>query len=105
MVMIFKNKKALDYLLTNGEVFTFRSHKRKKTGIDWINDGYRHPKIKDVVILSFGYIHPTDLGKYVLMSGFETLNEWQYAILELNGGKMKHGFLYRVTIIDYKSRS
>ena len=99
MVMIFKSDKARNFLLENGAVFTYRVHRRKKVGNDWITDEYRKPKIADAFIKEEGQFTPYGLWIFVEFSGFSSLKEWVEEIKKLNKGKIPaKGWLYKVIL-------
>ena len=99
MVIIFQSKKARAHLLQKCVVFTFRAHRRKKLGKDWMTDRRGGFKITDVSIEEEGCFNPLDLGPYVDFSGFTTLEEWLKEIRRLNKGKLpRKGWLYRVSL-------
>jgi len=89
MVMLFKSRKALDFLLKHGEVVTFRLHERK-TGKDWITDRRGGKKIADVEVVLLEKVRKpsyraTYFQKYVHKSGFDNVKEWWDEIVKLNG--------------------
>ena len=102
--MSFSSEKARNYLLEHGEVYTFRTKRRKKIGDDWINVGRGKPKIADVFIDEVGLCNPypfpvtyEKLSIYVAKSGFDNVNEWLLEMLELNG-KIEIGWIYKVML-------
>ena len=98
MVMIFQSKKALEFLLKNGFVYTLRL-KRKRTGRDWITDRRGGKKIADVNIEFVSVIRANninDLEKYVPYSGFKSLDEWLIEAFKLNGSLPL--YLYKVKL-------
>ena len=106
MVLIFKSKKALDFLLKHGEVITFRLHERK-AGKDWITDRRGGKKIADVeVVLLEETKTPHDFNKfqqYVDKSGFDSIEEWLSEIIKLNPAcKLRDaetGYFYLVKLL------
>jgi len=106
MVMSFENQIVLNYLLQEGIVYTFRIHKRKRYGSDWITDKRGGSKIADANIFFVKDVRSSeDLEPYVHHSGFRDLSEWTTAIEELTGlrlefekkGEIK-GYLFRVSL-------
>ena len=104
MVMIFRCRKVLNFLLKRGEVVIFRLHKRKE-GKDWITHKRGGKKIAEVEIVLLEEIenpswHATKFQKYVDKSGFDSVKEWWDAIIELNGFSRfmnaKRGYFYLV---------
>ena len=88
-MMLFKSKKALEFLLKQGEVVTFRLHKRRE-GKDWVTNKRGGKKIVEVEIVLLEEIEnpswrATKFQKYVDKSGFNSLKEWWDAIIEVNG--------------------
>jgi len=100
MVMSFQNQQVLNFLLSNGFVYTFRKKQKAHVGKDWINAGRGLPKIADVSVYFVRKIRKAEeLIPYVEHSGFGHLWDWLSAIKELNPNMEKvEGFLYRVTI-------
>jgi len=87
MVTICKSKKALEFLLTNGFVYTLRKNK-KKVGKDWITDKRGGKKIENVYIDFIKEIteeNINELEKYVRYSGFSSVKEWLEEAKRLNG--------------------
>lgn len=87
MVIIFKNKKARDFLLRKGFVYTLRP-KRKRVGRDWLTDKRGGKKIAEVKIEFIKMItkdNIEDLKEYAPYSGFESLDEWLKEAYKLNG--------------------
>ena len=105
MVMLFQSKKAREHLLQFGEVYTFRTHKRKKTGKDWITDKRGHPKICDVTITLVREVKvgTIDLVSYAEKSGFEHAWDWTCEIFKLNPElKAIRGYVYHVEVVKPK---
>ena len=104
MVMSFSNQTALNYLLSNKFVYTFRKHKRKRVGKNWINAGRTLPKIADVNIRFIREVtNEMDLFAYAKDSGFNTLIRWIFAIesfllLKHRMVKPVEGYLYKVEL-------
>lgn len=97
--MIFQSEKARDFLLANGIVYTFRVHRRKHTGKDWMTDKRGGRKIADIFIEEIGELRPTRLVQYVKHSGFHSYAEWITEIVKLNKGvRPNRGWLYKVTL-------
>jgi len=96
--IIFSDQTARTQLLREGEVVTFRKSSRT-TGDTWWRESRLGPKQGDVVVEEIGKIDPRDrltLDEYRDLSGFQTVDEWQRAIRELNGVLPSEGYLYRV---------
>ena len=98
----FSVAKARNQLLTKGVVYSFRTHKRKRLGNDWVNSGRGKPKLADVFIhlvgevdLSLSYLA---LNEYVVKSGFESATEWFEEILGLNPKGGLKGWIYKVEL-------
>jgi hypothetical protein len=99
MVMIFGSKKAREYLLKNGVVYSFRSKQRKDTGKNWITDKRGGKKLNNVEIEEVGSMSMYLLGDYVYASGFQTLIEWIEEIKKVNKRIVDpFGWLYKVTL-------
>ena len=115
--MYFKSKKALEYLLRNGFVYTLRESRRKKLGNDWIKESRKGNKIADVYIEEIGLIRfetisekvsmksrvveYTDLSQiepYVQHSGFSSAEEWIEEYWKLAGWRTPFAWLYKVTL-------
>ena len=105
LVMIFQVEKARRYLLTHGEVYTFRTHKRKKTGRDWITDKRGGKKICDVTITLVREVKAgtIDLVPFAEKSGFSHAWDWTHEIFKLNP-KLKaiRGYIYHVEMVKPK---
>jgi len=100
MVMIFQSEKARSFLLENGFVYTFRVHRRKHTGKDWMTGKRGGRKIADVFIQEVGCFRPTWLMPYTEYSGFDSYEEWQTEIVKLNKGVYPcKGWLYKVSLV------
>ena len=105
MVMLFQSPKALNFLLEEGEVYTFRAHERKsRRKNDWITDKRGGHKISDVTIEFVTVINKlTALSSYVTRSGFRSLTDWFNEIKRLNPNdfvpqiNIISGYLYHVT--------
>jgi len=92
-----------EYLLSEGEVYTFRLHRRLCTGKTWMNDRRGQPKIADVDVKEIGEFRVWDLRPFADKSSFKTLAAWWMAIQSLNGSRVKvtmntRGWLYKVTL-------
>lgn len=90
-------------MLEKGEVFTFRTKKRKRVGNDWMNDGRGKRKIADVFIeeierIEMGFPFALRLDLYVDKSGFRDVHEWLNEIRELNGDIPCDGWIYKVRL-------
>jgi len=103
MVMIFRSKKALDYLLQTGSVVTFRTKKRYYPNKEWVTDRRGGKKIADVAIYYITEVEISDrkrLEAYVYRTGFDSVDEWIAEIRKLHGD-VKYGHLYLVKIMEY----
>ena len=106
MVITFTHPIARNYLLKHGEVYTFRVHKRKRTGNNWAAKGRGKPKLVDVHITLVKIVERLpELEPYVRQSGFASFEDWINAIDVLNPRFAKSnsadepwGFLYHVKI-------
>jgi len=118
MVMIFKSKKALNFLLTHGEVYTLRP-KRRKEGRDWITDRRGGKKIANVEVElvafidleknyaeTYRYINTIFncakdlLGNYVEKSGFQSVGEWLSEGRRIYKGSLPNQpYLYHVRLV------
>lgn len=92
MVIIFDNKKARQFLIDHGYIYTLRLVKRKRVGKDWCNY-FRTDKKRHNVFIEFqGYVdHDGFLSFYRRESGFSSVEEWKKAA---KGSR----FLYLVSI-------
>ena len=98
MVIIFQSRKALNFLLENGFVYTFRARQRK-TGRDWVTDRRGGWKLANVYIQLIGSMGVESLETFEECSGFNSVKEWIDEIKRLNKGKLPHvGFLYLVEL-------
>lgn len=96
--ILFADETARAQLVENGEAVTFRASQRT-TGDTWWREtrtGTKEGDVRVEEIESADPSDPDDLRDYRPLSGFESVEEWQDAIRELNG-KMSDGYLYRVT--------
>ena len=111
-VIYFKSKKALDYLLKNGEVYTIRPRKRSE-GLAYVKTSKKGRKLAEVEVKYVGEVvltAPDDewyvadgayakgkLEEFVDKSGFNSVEEWLEEVRKLNGGKLPDRmFLYHV---------
>jgi len=111
----FKSKKALDYLLKNGEVYTIRLKKRSE-GLAYVKTSKKGRKLAEVEVKYVGEVvltEPDDewyvadgayakgkLEEFVDKSGFDSVEEWLEEVRKLNGGKLPDRmFLYHCKII------
>lgn len=95
--IVFSDEIARDQLETEGEVVTFRVSKRT-TGDTWWRTSRTGPKEGDCIVEHIRPVDPADddaLQPYRELSGFPSIQAWQDAIRELNGG-LEAGHLYRV---------
>jgi len=106
----FKNRKALNYLLKHGFVYTLRRINRK-TGVVTLKDGnYRDLGL--VMVEYIGLVRKVN-GKYIVFrldgetellenyvagSGFNSVDEWLKAFESLTG-KTEPKRLYKVTLL------
>ena len=114
-VIYFKSKKALDYLLKNGEVYTIRPRKRSE-GLAYVKTSKKGRKLAEVEVKYVGEVvltAPDDewyvadgayakgkLEEFVDKSGFNSVEEWLEEVRKLNGGKLPDRmFLYHVVKI------
>lgn len=96
--ILFADETARAQLVEDGEAVTFRASERT-TGDTWWRETRTGTKQGDVRVEKIGPADPSDpddLHEHRPLSGFETVEEWQAAIQELNG-ELSEGFLYRVT--------
>ena len=96
--IIFSNETAREQLVEAGEVVTFRASERT-VGRTWWRASRTGPKQGNVVVDKLRAVDPRDpfeLRASVHLSGFESVEAWQDAISELNGGELPSaGILYR----------
>lgn len=100
--IIFSDGTAREQLLSDGEVVTFRKSSRT-TGDTWWRESRLGPKQGDVMVEEIGEANPwrtEELAPYRELSGFESVEDWQQAIRNLNGSLPRNGFLYRVTLSE-----
>jgi len=107
VVWIFSVKKAREFLLENGYVYTVRGH-LKKQGKGWFTDKRGGKKIGDCWALLVKTIYdPTFekyklrgiLANYVMHSGFDSVEEWIEEIKRVNHGKIPDTvYLYYVAL-------
>lgn len=98
--IIFSDETARKQLVEHGEVVTFRKTERT-TGETWWRESRCGTKEGDVLVEEIGAVNPTNLGDlkpHRQLSGFQSAQEWQQAIQELNGELPNHGRLYRVEV-------
>ena len=108
MVIIFQSEKPRRFLLENGIVFTFRLHRRKSVGRDWMTDRRGGRKIADVYVEEVGLFNSLKLDPYVPYSGFASVEEWNEEIKRIlkwdklppNGWR---GWLYEVSLKGCRS--
>lgn len=96
--IIFGDETARGQLVEHGDVVTFRMSERT-TGDTWWRTSRTGPKEGDVHVAEIGPADPSesdDLEPYADVSGFESIDAWQQAIADLNGG-LEDGYLYRAT--------
>ncbi len=97
--MIFASEKAREFLLKNGDVYSFRV-KRHNVGRDWVTDRRGGKKIADIYIVEVGQTKPSLLQDFVSRSGFSSLPEWIQEIKKLNKEHKEdvEGWLYHVNV-------
>ena len=102
--MLFLNHPQVrTYFLKNGHVYTLRSSRRKREGLQVIVHGtrFKHLRVGRGVVRLVKVIklRPTALGPYVRRSGFKASMDWIAAYRSLNGGKAPvMAFLYQVKV-------
>ena len=100
--IIFSDETARSQLRDHGEVVTFRKSART-TGKTWWRETRLGTKEGNVTVEEVGVVNPaeaSELEPYQSLSGFESIHEWQQAIVSLNGSLPKRGRLYRVETRD-----
>ena len=106
MAISFLNEGVLKYFMKEGEVYTFRLHRRLQTGKTWMNDRRGGPKIADVDVREVGEYRVWDLRPFLDNSSFRTLASWFMAIRELQGSRIvsmnTRGWLYKVKLVNLK---
>jgi len=106
--IIFGNETACQQLTEVGEVVTFRTSERT-VGKTWWRMSRTGSKQGDVVVDKLRAVDPRDpfeLRPSVHLSGFESVEAWQDAISELNGGELPPvGILYRARTTDDQEAS
>ncbi len=102
MVISFSVKEARDQLINEGEVYTFRWKKRRKTGNDWAQVKRNTKKIADVFIDEPRLMESIyDLDPYVSKSGFKSRKAWLDVIMKMNKRANDWmGYLYKVNLRD-----
>lgn len=107
--IIFSSKKALSFLIDNGEVYTLR--KRRRAGKAWLTARRGGRKIADVTVEEVGKVVFRENEPYVLTekgevhlsrftpkSGFRSTDEWLRELRRLHGKTPEDLFLYRVVL-------
>jgi hypothetical protein len=96
------NEHARDQLLLKGEVVTFRQHKRKRNGRDWVTDKRGGNKICDIYVTYLCEVKKIeDLTPYVSLSGFNNLWDWVSGIRKFSKGSPEETiFKLVITIQD-----
>ena len=114
-VMYFKSKKALNFLLENGHIYTIRWAKIK-ADVVWITSKRGGKKIADAVVAYIGEVvqvvpdnewyvadKASAIGKldeFVNESGFNSVEDWLEEVKKLNGGKLPEKmYLYYVKLV------
>lgn len=119
MVISFQEKRVREFLLKNGQVYTFRYYnkdtpngQRKQIGKDWANSGRGTCKIADVNVTPIEYLDALNMGivltKYVRESGFypgrgrvdDSVSEWARKINTLHPNKPTVGWIYLVELVQ-----
>ena len=98
--IIFADETARTQLIEHGEVVTFRKSART-TGETWWRESRLGKKEGDVTVEEIDVVDPRDIEElqpYQSYSGFESVQDWQQAIANLNGELPNRGRLYRVKI-------
>ena len=96
--ILFADETARAQLVNDGEAVTFRASQRT-TGDTWWRETRTGTKEGDVHVKEIGAADPSRAGElepYASLSGFDSVEDWQAAIRELNG-ELSDGYLYRVT--------
>lgn len=94
---IFSNKKAREFLLKNGFVYTFR-REEWNLGKIWIKQKRTGKKIADGVVSEKHYIPNLKLlSDFAMCSGFEDVEEWIRGIKEFHGN-IENGWVYKVEL-------
>lgn len=98
--MIFSSKKALNRLLKDGWVITFRKNRRKRIGKDWAKIDRLGSRVCYIFIEELGFINNLehlDNDTIIIGTGFKNHKEWMEEIKRLNRDKLpKDGWLYLV---------
>ena len=104
MVMSFNSERAREYLLQNGEIYTFRKNRRRRIGKDWANENRGGKAFADIFIQEIGEMNIyKDLRPFFKHSGFSTVTEWVQEIKNLNNGHdLSKGWLYKVKLLNHR---
>ncbi len=98
----------MEYLMSEGEVYTFRLRRRLQTGNTWMNDRRGGLKIADVDVRELGEYRVWDLRPFVDKSSFATLAAWYMAIVNLHGSRVvsmnTRGWLYKVMLVRTRAK-
>lgn len=107
--IIFSSKKAFDFLVSNGEVYTLR--KKRRDGKAWLTNRRGGRKVADVVVEEVGRVVFRGREPYVMAesgevhlshftpkSGFGSTDEWLRELRRLHGKVPENLFLYRVVL-------
>jgi hypothetical protein len=99
--IIFADENARQRLQEQGWVVTFRASQRT-TGETWWRKSRTGSKEGDVIVTEIGEADASEIATlrpYARPAGFETPEDWQTAIRELNGN-LPRGYLYEARLPD-----
>ena len=98
----------MEYLMSEGEVYTFRLPRRLKTGNTWMNDRRGGSKIADVDVREVGEFRVKDLRPFLDKSSFKTLAAWWNVIQIRSGSRVvtmdTRGWLYKVKLVHTRAK-
>ncbi len=97
--ILFSHETPREQLQQTGSVVTFRKTQRT-TGDTWWRKTRTGEKCGDVHVAEIGTVDPSaeeELKYLVHNSGFESVDQWQDAIAEVNGSMPDSGWVYLVT--------
>ena len=105
LVISFSHRGAMEYLMSEGEIYTFRLYRRSQTGKTWMNDIRGGSKVADVDVKEVGEFQVRDLRPFLDKSSFKTLAAWWNAIQTLSGSRVvtmnTRGWLYKVMLVSF----